>query len=179
MFLYTIVKRFWPPIFHDRTRALFTITRLCMPIKRLLNFYVILQTIACTIFFKFFIKFGAMYYETLLLHEAIRLLLITFRQSRRHTQQSLSMESGISRQFISQMECGKRVPSIDTLSQLSIALKTNISTLMVELDRIYQHLVRQQRPKQAAKATSQTSIAAESTDPSLEYIRKAKGIHIP
>lgn len=159
MFLYTMVKN--------------------KSIKRLLKFYVILQTIACTIFFKFFIKFGAMYYETLLLHEAIRLLLITFRQSRRHTQQSLSMESGISRQFISQMECGKRVPSIDTLSQLSIALKTNISTLMVELDRIYQHLVRQQRPKQAAKATSQTSIAAESTDPSLEYIRKAKGIHIP
>jgi transcriptional regulator with XRE-family HTH domain len=89
------------------------------------------------------------------------------------------MESGISRQFISQMECGKRVPSIDTLSQLSIALKTNISTLMVELDRIYQHLVRQQRPKQAAKAAPTVQNAAESNNPCLEYIRKAKGFRLP
>lgn len=142
-------------------------------------FFIILQTIACTHFFEVFIKFGAMYYETLLLHEAVRLLLITFRQSRRHTQQSLSLESGISRQFISQMECGKRVPSIDTLSQLSIALKTNMTTLMTELDRIYQHLVRQQRPKQATKATPTVQNAAENNNPSLEYIRKAKGFREP
>ena len=115
-----------------------------------------------------------MYYETLLFHEAIRLLLISVRQSRRHTQRSLSIESGISRQFISQMECGKRVPSLDTLSQLSIALKTSMSYLMQELDRIYQHLVWQQHPKQAEKDIAIPN-AAESTNPSLEYIRKAKG----
>ncbi|SHK23569.1 Transcriptional regulator, contains XRE-family HTH domain [Fibrobacter sp. UWB12] len=142
-------------------------------------FLVILTTIACTIFFKVFINLVSMYYETLLLHEAIRLLLISIRQSRQHTQQSLSIESGISRQFISQMECGKRVPSLDTLSQLSIALKTNISSLMAELDRIYQHLVWQQNPKNAENALSDMQNAAESVYPSLEYIRNAKGFHQP
>jgi transcriptional regulator with XRE-family HTH domain len=121
-----------------------------------------------------------MNYETLLLHEAIRLLLISIRQKRQHTQQSLSLESGISRQFISQMECGKRIPSIDTLSQLAIALRTNMTTLMTELDRIYQHLFWQRHPTQTSEATElPESNAAESDDPSLEYIRKAEGLHKP
>ncbi|SIO13072.1 Helix-turn-helix [Fibrobacter sp. UWB11] len=143
-------------------------------------FLVILTTIACTIFFKVFINLVSMYYETLLLHEAIRLLLISIRQSRQHTQQSLSIESGISRQFISQMECGKRVPSLDTLSQLSIALKTNISSLMVELDRIYQHLFRQRQAKQIEKIEEfSAQSAAEPRNLGLQYIRNAKGFHQP
>ncbi len=119
-----------------------------------------------------------MNYETLLLHEAIRLLLISVRQQRRHTQRSLSIESGISRQFISQMECGKRIPSIDTLCQLAIALKTSISSLSVELDRIYQHLFWQRHTKQADKKTDESlQNAAENDDPALEYIRNAGGLH--
>lgn len=118
----------------------------------------------------------AMNYETVLLHEAIRLLLISIRQQRSHTQQSLSIESGISRQFISQMECGKRIPSIDTLSQLAIALQTNMSSLMGELDRIYQHLVWQRYSRQGRNAPeTHTRSAAESVNPSLNYIRKARG----
>ena len=118
-----------------------------------------------------------MYYETLLLHEAIRLLLISIRQQRRHTQRSLSIESGISRQFISQLECGTKLPSLDTLSQLSMALKTNISTLMAELDRIYQHLSWQQRSKQTNRLPPETEQkAAENTKASLEYIHKTGGL---
>ena len=121
-----------------------------------------------------------MNYETILLHEAIRLLLISIRQQRRYTQRSLSIESGISRQFISQMECGKRLPSIDTLSQLAITLKTSISSLMVELDRIYQHLLWQRHPRQGVNiADSFTGCTAENNDPSMEYIRKARGLPKP
>jgi transcriptional regulator with XRE-family HTH domain len=117
-----------------------------------------------------------MNYETILLHEAVRLLLISIRQQRRYTQRSLSIESGISRQFISQLECGTRLPSIDTLSQLAIALKTNISTLTAELDRIYQHLYWQRHSKQGLNITdSSTHKAAENNSPSMEYIRKARG----
>ena len=121
-----------------------------------------------------------MNYETILLHEALRLLIISIRQKRQHTQQSLSIESGISRQFISQMECGKRVPSIDTLSQLAIALKTNISSLSVELDRIYQHLIWQSQTKQGDKNDDlPTRNAAENRNPSLEYIHRAGGLDKP
>lgn len=122
----------------------------------------------------------AMNYETILLHEAIRLLLISIRQQRSHTQRSLSIESGISRQFISQMECGKKQPSLDTLSQLAIALQTSMSSLMEELDRIYQHLLWQRCPRQARNSPeNHTRNAAESTKPSMNYIRKARGLRRP
>ena len=122
----------------------------------------------------------AMYYESILLHEAIRLLLISIRQQRSHTQRSLSIESGISRQFISQMECGKKQPSLDTLSQLALALQTNMSSLMEELDRIYQHLLWQRYPRQGRNSSeNHARTAAENTSPNLNYIRKARGLRRP
>ncbi|ACX73947.1 DNA-binding protein [Fibrobacter succinogenes subsp. succinogenes S85] len=121
-----------------------------------------------------------MNYETLLLHEAIRLLIISIRQQRRHTQQSLSLESGISRQYISQMECGKRIPSLDTLSQLAIALKTSMGSLMSEMDRIYQHLFWQSKTDQVDKNDDFSARnAAETHNPSLEYIHRAGGLDKP
>ncbi len=121
-----------------------------------------------------------MNYETLLLHEAIRQLLISIRQQRQYTQRSLSIESGISRQFISQMECGKRIPSIDTLSQLAITLKTSISSLMAELDRIYQHLLWQRHAKQGLDLMNlPCGCTAENNSPCMEYIRKARDRHKP
>lgn len=121
-----------------------------------------------------------MNYETILLHEAVRLLLISIRQQRRYTQRSLSIESGISRQFISQLECGTRLPSIDTLSQLAIALKTSISSLTAELDRIYQHLYWQRHSKQDMNITDTSALNAADNDSSgMEYIRKARGSRKP
>lgn len=121
-----------------------------------------------------------MKYENGLLHEAIRLLLISARQQRRHTQQSLSVESGISRQFISQMECGKRIPSIDTLAQVALALKTSIGSLSVELDRIYFHLSWQKEaPKEDPYLDTPVQNVADSINPRLEYIRKTGGLDKP
>jgi transcriptional regulator with XRE-family HTH domain len=118
-----------------------------------------------------------MNYETLLFHEAIRLLIISVRQKQQHTQQSLSIESGISRQFISQLECGKRIPSIDTLCQLAIALKTSISCLSVELDRIYQQLFWQRHAQRNETSTvCSAENAAENRNFGLEYIRKTGGL---
>jgi len=126
-----------------------------------------------------FIKFYLMIYESLLLHEAIRLLLISIRLDRRHTQQSLSLESGISRQFISQMECGKRIPSIDTLFVLSHALRINISSFMAELDMVYQRLFGERHPVQDPSVIQRITNVAESELPCLEYIRKAGGLPRP
>ena len=121
-----------------------------------------------------------MKYENGLLHEAIRLLMISARQKRRHTQQSLSLESGISRQFISQMECGKRIPSIETLAQVALALKTSIGSLSVELDKIYLHLSWQKNaPKEDTSTDIPVQKAAESMNPCLEYIRKTGGLRKP
>lgn len=139
-----------------------------------------MQTIAYTRFFRILVKLRAMNYERILLHEAVRLLLISVRQQRRHTQQSLSVESGISRQYISQMECGKRIPSIDTLAQMALALRTSLGSLAVELDRIYLHLFWQRHAKQAdTHIDTPVRNAAESLNPCLEYIRKAGGLRRP
>lgn len=126
------------------------------------------------------IKFYLMIYESLLLHEAIRLLLISIRLERRHTQRSLSLESGISRQFISQLECGKRIPSIDTLFVLTHALRINITAFMAELDLVYQRLFWQRHPVQDASILQNPiTHVAESELPCLEYIRKAGGLPRP
>ena len=139
-----------------------------------------MQTIAYTRFFRILVKLCAMNYEPILLHEAIRLLVISTRQKRRHTQQSLSVESGISRQYISQMECGKRIPSIDTLAQMALALRTSIGSLAVELDRIYFHLSWQNRTEQDNSTLgSPPTQAAERSAPAKEYIRKARGLPRP
>jgi len=51
---------------------------------------------------------------------------------------------------------------------------------MVELDRIYQHLFWQQHSKEIAQdMPTSEPMAAESTDPSREYVRKAGGLDKP
>lgn len=112
-----------------------------------------------------------MHYEISLLHEAIRRLLILCRHKKHYTQQQLSTASGFSRQFISQLECGKRHPSLETLCQLAEPFNTNISSLTADLDKIYSSLL------QIQQETS-TSIAAEKANKGLKYVQKAKGPHI-
>lgn len=108
-----------------------------------------------------------MQYQISLLHEAIRRLLILCRHSKHYTQQQLSAASGFSRQFISQLECGKRHPSLETLCQFAEPLDTNISSLAADLDKIYLMLLQKQHMEQA-------SIAADKARSGLDYIQKTR-----
>ena len=57
------------------------------------------------------------------------------RLQRRLTQEVLSVESGLSRAYISELEMGHKDPSLYTLFKLSSALKLKISSLIDEVER--------------------------------------------
>lgn len=52
------------------------------------------------------------------------------RRRRGLSQEDLAERSNISRVFISNMECGKQVPSLSTLKKLSEALAVDVSELI-------------------------------------------------
>ncbi|WP_244536499.1 hypothetical protein [Fibrobacter sp. UWB7] len=55
-----------------------------------------------------------------------------------------------------------------------------MGSLMAELDRIYQHLFRQRQARQNDNTEDYSArSAADTRTPSLEYIRKARGLDKP
>jgi transcriptional regulator with XRE-family HTH domain len=63
----------------------------------------------------------------------------TLKESRKLiglSQEQLSFESGLDRSFISQLECGRKQPSLLTLFQLAKALKTTPSFLLAETEKL-------------------------------------------
>jgi len=80
---------------------------------------------------------GKMEYKDHILQEVIRQLFLSSRHSRGLTQAELSMASNITRQFISQVEGGKRQPSLNTLSALVNAYHLTLSDFFKEVDRLY------------------------------------------
>lgn len=58
------------------------------------------------------------------------------RQKRRMTQEQLSVATGLSEVYISNMERGLKVPSLTTILRLSVALKCKPSALVTVFDDI-------------------------------------------
>ena len=85
------------------------------------------------------------------------------------TQNTASLQSNITRQFISQVEVGKRMPSITTLSALAKVYNKSLSELFKEVDRLYP-LVANTAPIFEISA----DIAAETKRRMSEYIETAK-----
>ena len=56
------------------------------------------------------------------------------RLSKKLTQEALSIESSLSRAYISELEMGHKDPSLYTLFKLSSALKIKISSLIDEVE---------------------------------------------
>ena len=78
-----------------------------------------------------------MEYNHQTLQEVIRLVFLESRHKRGLTQNDLSIISNITRQFISQVEGGKRQPSILTLCALANAYNLSLTEFFSEVDRIY------------------------------------------
>lgn len=51
------------------------------------------------------------------------------RESKKITQQDLSRQAGISRNYISDIECGRYIPSVETLLSISSILKIDLNSL--------------------------------------------------
>jgi transcriptional regulator with XRE-family HTH domain len=53
------------------------------------------------------------------------------------TQEILSFESGLDRSYISQLECGLRLPSLVTIFQLAKALQVTPAYIIESVDALY------------------------------------------
>ena len=57
------------------------------------------------------------------------------RLCKKYTQEALSIESGLSRAYISELEMGHKDPSLYTIFKLSFALKIKASSIIYEIER--------------------------------------------
>ena len=110
-----------------------------------------------------------MEYKDHILSEAIRLVFVESRRQRGLTQTGLSIRSNITRQFISQVEVGKRLPSINTICALANAYNKSLSQLFHEVDRFYPLI---ENNKQVFEIPP--DIAAETRQKLNEYINNVK-----
>ena len=110
-----------------------------------------------------------MEYKDHILSEAIRLVFVESRRQRGLTQTGLSIRSNITRQFISQVEVGKRLPSINTICALANAYNKSLSQLFYEVDRFYPLI---ESKKHLFKIPP--NIAAETRQKLTDYINNAK-----
>lgn len=79
-----------------------------------------------------------MVYKEQVLRKVIQHIFLSRRHTKGLTQHGLSEISNITRQFISQVESGKRQPSVMTLCNLATATGMTISQLFEEIDKLYQ-----------------------------------------
>lgn len=56
------------------------------------------------------------------------------RLCKKYTQEALSIESGLSRAYISELEMGHKDPSLYTIFKLSFALKIKASSIIDEIE---------------------------------------------
>lgn len=78
-----------------------------------------------------------MIYKQIILSKVIQHIFLAKRQKTGLTQLGLALKSHITRQFISQVESGKRAPSIFTMSVLATACKMTLTELFQEVDKLY------------------------------------------
>lgn len=110
-----------------------------------------------------------MEYNHQTLQEVIRLVFLENRHKRGLTQNDLSIISNITRQFISQVEGGKRQPSILTLCALANAYNLSLTEFFKEVDRIYPLI-----ETGNFVFPRETVLAAESGQKMRDYLYNAK-----
>lgn len=78
-----------------------------------------------------------MEYKDPILRKVVQYTLLSRRQKLGLTQNALSITTNITRQFISQVEAGKKQPSIQTLGLVANAFGLSLTELFQEIDNLY------------------------------------------
>ena len=73
----------------------------------------------------------------LTVEDAFGLTLQDLRKVRKISQEELGFESGCHRTYISQLERGRKSPSLRTIFQLAVALKTSPSEIVLRVEQAY------------------------------------------
>lgn len=71
------------------------------------------------------------------IEDAFGLTLQDLRKVRKISQEELGFESGYHRTYISQLERGRKSPSLRTIFQLAVALKTSPSEIVLRVEQAY------------------------------------------
>ena len=82
-------------------------------------------------------KFGAMGNRNLF-ERCFQRMLVQIRQENAYTQKSLSVKSGLSRQFISQLETGARTPSFESFCKIAWGLDMTPAKLLERFMLVYE-----------------------------------------
>lgn len=91
------------------------------------------------------------------------------RHIRDMTQQGLSVQTGLSRQFISKMESGAQMPSIPTLLIIAEGLEMTLEQLFCGIEKVYYQLLF----VQSNRNRSYSSVAEQNGF--CNYINRTKG----
>lgn len=110
-------------------------------------------------------------YNPELLTKAIQYVLLSKRHKLGLTQLGLSRPTQLTRQFISQVESGKRQPSISTMSTLASACDTCLSEIFTEIDKHYLRYVE----LESSIVAAQQNKAADSRN-GIPYIQNTSSI---
>ena len=96
--------------------------------------------------------------------KSFRRLMLQVRQETLYTQKGLSATTGLSRQFISQLETGLRGPSVETFCKLAWGVGLTPAKMLEKFMRIYEQ---------------ETGLERHSSGSSeaVQYINKAKKYH--
>ncbi|MBO7383167.1 MAG: helix-turn-helix transcriptional regulator [Fibrobacter sp.] len=101
-----------------------------------------------------------MTYDHDLFCKAFQQLVLRVRQETLITQKQLSLQSGLTRQFISMLESGHRCPSFENFCSLARGMGLSPAMMSEKFDSIY-----------IAESQKLDRLAAEPSNPS-EYIKK-------
>lgn len=101
-----------------------------------------------------------MNYKEDTLREVIRRVFIFYRQKKNLTQENLAIIAKTTRQFISQVESGKRAPSITSLGNFANAVGISLTELFQEVDRWYN--VGSEKPDVSANKVAEPQSGAQT-----------------
>ena len=105
---------------------------------------------------------------------AFQKLVLRTRKESFISQKQLSMESGLTRQFISMMESGKRIPSFESFCLLARGFGISPVEMTEKFRSIYEREYRSMEEKLRRLSRKEVLLAADKVR-SAEYIKQLRG----
>ena len=115
-----------------------------------------------------------MNYDHEIFCKAFQKLVLRTRKESFISQQQLSMESGLTRQFISMMESGKRIPSFENFCLLAHGLGVSPAEMTEKFRSIYEREYRSMEEKMKKLSRREDLVTAENIR-SMDYIKQLRG----
>ena len=118
-------------------------------------------------------KIGAMTHDHDIFCKAFQKLILRTRKESLVSQRQLSLESGLTRQFISMMESGKRIPSFENFCLLARGLGISPAEMTERFRSIYEREYRSMEERLKKLSKKEALLAADEIC-SQDYIKQLR-----